>query len=78
MKTSEVNETIVGRRCIGIAFGDLVSGVITAVEKNEYVATVYFRFDEPVNWGCDIYTEFSNWARLSDEFGSLYNMKLVD
>lgn len=78
MKTTEVNASIVGRKCLGMAFGELVKGTITEVEENEHVKTVYFVLDEPINWGGDIYTKQSNWARKTDEFGSLKYMELID
>ena len=39
MKTTEVNNKIIGRRCKCIFTGLLVTGVIEAVEENEYVKT---------------------------------------
>lgn len=78
MKTSEVNESLVGRRCDGIAFGIMVTGTITAVEVNDFSAVVFFNYDRPVNWGGYDYTKGDNWARTHDEFGSLCHMRLID
>ena len=77
MKTTEVNESIVGRKCVGIVFGELVQGVITDIEENESTKTVYFDH-KPVNWGGFIFTKSSNWARKRDQFGSLCHMTLTD
>ena len=32
---------------------------------------------EPVNWGGEIYTNSTPWARKCDEFGSLQHAKLI-
>jgi hypothetical protein len=77
MKTTEVNNSIIGRKCRGIVFGELVHGTITAIEETECSVTVYFDH-KPVNWGGYIFTNSSNWARKRDQFGSLYNMILTD
>ena len=47
MKTTEVNNKIIGRRCKCIFTGLLVTGVIEAVEENEYSVQVKVRFDTP-------------------------------
>ncbi len=77
MKTAEVKNNMIGRTCVGITFGELVHGVITDIEENEFSVTVYFDH-EPVNWGGDSYTHSSNWARKKDEFGSLQYLTLTD
>lgn len=78
MKTTEVNESLVGKRCKGIAFGEMVTGTITSVEVDDCAATVYFTYDTPQNWGGEEYTAGSNWARLKDEFGSLSHLELIE
>ena len=78
MKTTEVNESLVGNRCKGIAFGEMVTGTITSVEVDDCAATVYFTYDTPQNWGGELYTAGSNWARLKDEFGSLHHLELIE
>ena len=77
MKTTEVNQSIVGRKCVGMVFGELVEGTITAVEENESTKTVSFSH-KPINWGGFIYTDSSNWARKRDQFGSLHHLRLTD
>ena len=77
MKTTEVNESLIGRKCVGIVFGELVQGVITDIEENESTKTVYFDH-KLVNWGGYIFTNSSNWARKRDQFGSLRYMTLTD
>ena len=77
MKTTEVNQRIVGRKCIGITFGEKVEGIITAIEENDSTITVYFDH-KPIRWGDYVYTNSCNWARKRDQFGSLHNMILTD
>lgn len=78
MKTTEVNANLVGRKCIGMAFGELVKGTITNVSETECAVYVFFDLDKPIRWGGDIYTKFDNWARKADEFGSLQHLVLTD
>ncbi len=47
MKTTEVNNKIIGRRCKCIFTGLLVTGVIEAVEENVYSVQVKVCFDTP-------------------------------
>ena len=77
MKTTEVSKSVVGRKCVGIVFGELVQGVITGIEETECSVVVCFDH-EPISWGGDIYTHSSNWARKQDEFGSLRYMTLAE
>lgn len=77
MKTSEVNESLIGKRVEGIAFGEKVTGTVTGVEVTDCAAIVYFQYDRPIQWGDDFYTKGDNWARLHDEFGSLHHMNLI-
>ena len=76
MKTTEITSGMVGHKCLGIVFGELIQGIITAIEETECCVTVYFDH-KPVNWGGDIYTHSSNWARKYDEFGSLKYLRLT-
>ena len=82
MKTNEVNDSIIGKRCKCIFTGAMVTGVIESVNVNvnvnKYSAEVMVRFDEPHTWGNEIY-EY-DWAhgRLHDEFGSLQYLEIID
>lgn len=78
MRTSEVNESLIGKRVEGISFGAMVTGTVTGIEITECSATVFFAFDKAQRWGDDVWTKGSNWARLSDEFGSLSHMRVLD
>lgn len=65
MKTTEVNKRIIGRRCKCIFTGLLVTGIIEAVEENEYSVQVKVRFDTPHQWGmnCIFMTGLSDVRR---------------
>ena len=78
MKTSEVNDSIIGKRCKCIFTGLMVTGVIESVNVNKYSAEVRVRFDEPHTWGNEIYEYDWAHARLHDEFGSLQYLKIID
>jgi hypothetical protein len=78
MKTSEVNESIIGKRCKCIFTGLMVTGTIENVKINKSTADVKVRFDEPQNWGGDWYKFDWSFARLHDEFGSLKHLEIID
>ena len=75
MKTTEVSKDLIGRRCECIFTGMMVTGVI---EENKYSANVKVRFDEPQQWGGDLYTEDWAWGRTTDEFGTLHHLQLLE
>jgi hypothetical protein len=78
MKTTEVNDSIIGKRCKSIFTGLMVTGVIEEININEHAAEVKVRFDEPHVWGDDKYESSWSFARLCDEFGSLHHLEIID
>ena len=78
MKSNEVTAEIIGKRCKSIFTGLMVSGVIEDTNITEYTAEVKVRFDEPHRWGDDIYHYDWSHARLSDDFGSLLHLEIID
>ncbi len=78
MKTTEVNDNIIGKRCKCIFTGLMVTGTIEDIKITQYTAEVKVRFDESHNWGGELYN--SDWAhaRLHDEFGSLHHLEIID
>ncbi|MDR1584355.1 MAG: hypothetical protein LBS55_14080 [Prevotellaceae bacterium] len=78
MKTKEVNDSIIGKRCKCIFTGLMVSGTIEAVNITKYSAEVKIRFDEPHNWSGELYEYDWAHARLHDEFGSLQYLEIID
>jgi hypothetical protein len=78
MKSTEVSKEIIGKRCKSIFTGMMVSGVIEDINITEYTAEVKVRFDEPHRWGADTYRHDWSHARLSDEFGSLHHLEIID
>lgn len=78
MKTSEVNDSIIGKRCKCIFTGLMVTGTIESINITQYSAEVKVRFDEPHSWGNDIYEYDWSYARLADGFGSLHHLEIID
>ena len=78
MKTSEVNDSIIGKRCKSVFTGLMVTGTIESINITQYSAEVKVRFDEPHSWGNDIYEYDWSYARLADEFGSLHHLEIID
>lgn len=78
MKTNEVNDSIIGKRCKCIFTGLMVTGTIETINVTEYTAEVKVRFDEPHSWGNEIYEYDWAHARLHDEFGSLRHLAIID
>lgn len=78
MKTKDVNEEIIGKRCKSIFTGLMVTGVIEEIKISEYTAEVKVRYDEPLQWGNVSYESDWSFGRLSDEFGSLSHLEIID
>jgi len=78
MKTTEVNESIIGKRCKCIFTGLMVTGTIEDTNTNKFTAAVKVRFDEPHQWGNEEYKSDWSSARLCDEFGSLQYLEIID
>ena len=78
MKTTEVNESIIGKRCKSIFTGLMVTGTIEAINITTYTAEVKVRFDEPHQWGNEQFQYDWAHARLHDEFGSLHHLEIID
>ena len=78
MKTTEVNDSIIGKRCKCIFTGLMVTGVIEEIKVSEHTADVKVCFDEPHNWGGEWYECDWSFARLHDEFGSLRHLEIID
>lgn len=78
MKPNEVNEEIIGKRCKCIFTGMMVTGTITEINVNKYTADVKVRFDEPHNWGGELYEYDWSFGRFCDDFGSLRHLQIID
>lgn len=84
MKTSEVNEALVGRKVSGICQGFKVTGIVMAIIENEYTIGVRIKLDIPmVVWSGDYSTEswvekeYESTARKYDGWGNLQLTELV-
>lgn len=78
MKANEVNEELIGKRCKCIFTGLMVTGTIEDIQITQYTAEVKVRYDNPHRWGDDWYEEGWASARLSDDFGSLHHLGVID
>lgn len=78
MKTTEVNEELIGKRCKSIFTGLMVTGVIEEIKIGEHTAEVKVRYDQPHQWGNVSYESDWSFGRLSDEFGSLRHLEIID
>ena len=86
MKTSQVNQTFVGKRVKGIFTGLEVTGtIIGIVEDHDPFSQgkplcskgVRIRLDEPVQWGEDLYKEYESTSRVHDDWGNLEYTELI-
>lgn len=78
MKPTEVNNSIIGKRCKCIFTSMMVTGVIEEITKDQHAAHVKVRFDEPHVWGNEHFEYNWSFARLSDGFGSLRYLEIID
>lgn len=78
MKTSEVNDSLIGKRCKCIFTGLMVTGTIEEVKITKHTAEVKVCFDVPHNWGGEFYSCSWSVARLCDGFGSLRYLQVID
>ena len=78
MKTTEVTNEIIGKRCKSIFTGMMVTGTIEEINITPHSAEVKVRFDEPHQWGNQEFKSDWSFARLHDEFGSLQYLEIID
>jgi hypothetical protein len=78
MKQTEVTDSIIGKRCKCIFTGMMVTGVIEEITKAQHTVEVKVRFDDPHRWGDELYEYNWSFARLSDGFGSLRHLEIID
>lgn len=78
MKPTEVNNSIIGKRCKCIFTGMMVTGVIEEITKDQHAVNVKVRFDESHRWGDELYEYNWSFDRLLDGFGSLRHLEIID
>lgn len=78
MKTDEVTQTIIGRRCRTMFAGEMTPGIIKEISITKHEAHVKVLFDEPQHWHDSLF--YSDWAigYREDESGSLKFLTLSD
>lgn len=75
MKTADVNTEIIGKRCKCMFAGIMVTGIIRDIADSEYSAGVKVDFDEPHQWGDELYQYTWSWGRKMDDFGPLHYLE---
>lgn len=78
MKTTEINQSIIGKRCECMFTGMMVKGIITEIENCKYSVNVKVVFDSPQQWGDYVHQHDWRWGRKSDEFEPLKYLKLIE
>lgn len=84
MKTTDINNELVGKRVKCITIGEKREGtIIDILEEHDPVTGklcskgVKIKLDKPVQWGDDLYHEADSMARVSDNFGNLSLTELI-
>lgn len=78
MKTTEVNDRLVGKKVKGVFTSLEVTGIITGIFENEYSKGVEIKLDKPVVWGDFTYKSYTSTARKCDDWGNLQLTELVE
>lgn len=87
MKTSEVNESLIGKRVACVITGMQTTGTIIGVvhdydklspDRPLCSKGVRIKLDYPTQWGDDEYDEIESTSRVSDDYGNLSNTHLID
>ena len=87
MKTSEVNESLIGKRVACVITGMQTTGTIIGVvhdydklspDRPPCSKGVRIKLDYPTQWGDDEYDEIESISRVSDDLGDLSNTHLID
>lgn len=77
MTTSDINNSLIGKRVKGIFTAMEVTGTIIGLVDDKYSAGVEIELDSPVNWGGDLYNKYQSTARKHDQFGNLKYTELI-
>ena len=77
MKTADVNTEIIGKRCKCMFAGIMVTGIIRDIADSECSVGVKGDFDEPHQWGDELYQYTWSWGRKMDDFGPLHYLQLL-
>ena len=87
MKTSEVNENLIGKRvsciCLGVETKGTIIGIVeyhSSYSPNKPLCSkgVKIELDYPIQWGDDEYTEYESTSRVSDDFGNLSHTHIIN
>lgn len=77
MKTTDINESLIGKKVKGIFTGLEITGEIVGIVEDEYSKGVRIFMDEEVNWGGSWYRYYESTARKFDDWGNLNHTELI-
>lgn len=77
MTTSEINNSLIGKKVKGIFTALPVTGTIISTFEDKYMAGVEIELDVPVIWGDHTYKTYTSASRKIDEFGNLELTELI-
>lgn len=87
MKTSEINESLIGKRvscvCIGVETTGTIIGIVEdyddySLDRPLCSKGVKIELDYPIIWGDDEYYQYESTARVSDDWGNLSHTRLIN
>lgn len=78
MRTTEVNESLIGKRVAGVFTAMEVTGTVTGIVDDGFSKGVRIKLDNGVNWGNEIFHEYENTARVEDEWGNLKYTRIIN
>lgn len=78
MKPTEVSEELIGKRCKSIFTAMMVTGTIEEINITKYSAEVKVRYDEPQNWGGELFESDWSFGRFADDFGPLQHLEIIN
>lgn len=85
MKTSEINNSLIGKRVNGVFLAMPVTGTIIATVEGRCPVTndlcskgVLISLDKPVYDGTGIYTQYESTSRVYDDWGNLSHTHIID
>lgn len=78
MRTTEVNESLIGKRVAGVFTAMEVTGTITGIVDDGFSKGVKIKLDNGVNWGNEIFHEYESTVRVEDEWGNLKYTRIIN
>lgn len=77
MEVTEVNQNMIGKRVSCVFTGLRTTGVVVSIVDDKYSKGLRIKFDNPVQWGDDLYEEYESTSRKFDGWGNLSDTQLI-